>query len=52
MAFDREKSDERKEWIRGSKRLESLVDDGKTELSYKEFIDGQLMQFGMVDLKR
>ncbi|CAL2037546.1 unnamed protein product [Caenorhabditis brenneri] len=51
MVFDREKTDERKEWIRKSEN--SLEEDtDKTEISYEEFVDGQLMQFGMVDLKR
>lgn len=52
MAFDRDKSDERKEWIRRSENEITNEDDGKTEISYQEFVDGQLMQFGMVDLKR
>lgn len=52
MVFDREKSDERKQWIRRSEGSSPSEDDGKTELSYEEFVDSQLMQFGMIDLKR
>ncbi|PIC43081.1 hypothetical protein B9Z55_009958 [Caenorhabditis nigoni] len=52
MAFDREKSDERKRWIRGSEEDSATEDVEKTELNYEEFVNSQLMQFGMADLKR
>ncbi|CAO4369729.1 unnamed protein product [Caenorhabditis nigoni] len=52
MAFDREKSDERKRWIRGSEEDSTTEDVEKTELNYEEFVNSQLMQFGMADLKR
>ncbi|ULU00519.1 hypothetical protein L3Y34_001170 [Caenorhabditis briggsae] len=52
MAFDREKSDERKRWIRGSDEVSTTEDVEKTELNYEEFVNSQLMQFGMADLKR
>uniref|UniRef100_A0A1I7TBE0 DNA topoisomerase 2 n=1 Tax=Caenorhabditis tropicalis TaxID=1561998 RepID=A0A1I7TBE0_9PELO len=54
MVFDRERSDERKIWIR--KFEENVAEDpeidAKNEISYEEFVDGQLMEFGMIDLKR
>ncbi|CAI2349655.1 unnamed protein product [Caenorhabditis sp. 36 PRJEB53466] len=50
MVFDREKTEERKEWIRAARSTEA--DNLDTEMSYKEFVDGELMQFGTADLRR
>ncbi|CAI5446227.1 unnamed protein product [Caenorhabditis angaria] len=54
MAFDREKSDDRKEWIKkysDSEKSEKEINNNNL-ISYKEFVDEDLMKFGIVDLRR
>uniref|UniRef100_A0A8R1HV81 DNA topoisomerase 2 n=2 Tax=Caenorhabditis japonica TaxID=281687 RepID=A0A8R1HV81_CAEJA len=54
MAFDREKTEERKSWIQslGTLNGSNELAEEKQQMSYKEFVDGELMQFGMADLRR
>lgn len=52
MAFDRDKTEERKAWIRGFKEDSESEDLDPTDISYQQFVDKELMRFGMVDLRR
>ncbi|CAD6185763.1 unnamed protein product [Caenorhabditis auriculariae] len=53
MAFDREKAEERRRWIESvpATSSEDLPSDGSS-MSFKDFVDGEMMRFGLLDLQR
>mmetsp|Transcript_21054 Transcript_21054/g.48751 ORF Transcript_21054/g.48751 Transcript_21054/m.48751 type:complete len:1973 (+) Transcript_21054:72-5990(+) len=51
MAFNRERADDRKEWISGWEEGD-IVDHSQPSLSYSDFVNKELVQFAKYDVER
>ena len=51
LAFNKSRANDRKKWL-GDFTEEQILDTKETQVSYDQFINGELIQFSQTDLKR